>query len=328
MITGERQAVWDVACLGELVIDLVPHSKSGEEWLYAPSPGGAPGNVAVGLARLGRRVVMLGKVGQEGFGNMIVSALDRYGVDTSGVTRAAREKTGLSVVTLGSAGEREFIFYRDNPADLAIDMDDVNPELIENATILHVGVLPISAPRSAAAQRETISLAKAAGRLVSVDPNFRPALWQDRDAMLFAAREVIAQADIVKLSEDELFGLTEPRSIVEAVRSLWHKRLKIMAVTKGARGAELFTSTERFVCNSYTVEAIDTTAAGDAFMASLLSGLLEIAMDTADHHQLAYILRSSCAAGALATTTRGAMESIPGREDIAQFMNGRGENSD
>lgn len=317
--------MWDVACLGELVIDLVPRSKSGEEWLYAPSPGGAPGNVAVGLARLGCRVVMLGKVGKEGFGNMIVSALDRYGVDTSGVTRAAREKTGLSVVTLGRAGEREFIFYRDNPADLAIDMDDVNPELIENATITHVGMLPISAPRSAAAQKKAIRLAKAAGRLVSVDPNFRPALWQDRDAMLFAARELIAQADIVKLSEDELFELTEVRPIEEAVRSLWHKRLKIMTVTKGARGAELFTSTERFVCSGYAVEAIDTTAAGDAFMASLLSGLLEIAMDTANHHQLIHILRSACAAGALATTRRGAMESIPGSEDIAQFMKGRGE---
>ena len=328
MIASERLVVWDVACLGELVIDLVPHSKSGEDWLYAPSPGGAPGNVAVGLARLGRRAVMLGKVGKEGFGNMIVSALDRYGVDTSGVTRAAREKTGLSVVTLGRAGEREFIFYRDNPADLAIDMDDVNPELIEHAAITHVGVLPFSAPRSAAAQRKAVSLAKAAGRLVSVDPNFRPALWQDRDAMLFAAREMITQADIVKLSEDELFGLTGVSSSEEAARSLWHKRLKTMAVTKGAQGAELFTSTARFVCNGYAVEAIDTTAAGDAFMASLLSGLLEIAMDTADHHQLAYILRSSCAAGALATTIRGAMESIPAREDIAQFMNGRGENSD
>jgi fructokinase len=269
--------------------------------------------------------VILSKVGEEGFGNMIVSALDRYGVDTSGVTRTAREKTGLSVVTLGRAGEREFAFFRDNPADLAIDMDDVNPELIERAAISHFGILPVSAPRAAAAQRKALSLAKAAGRLVSVDPNFRPALWQDRDAMLFAARELIAQADIVKLSEDELFGLTEVRSIEEAVRSLWHKSLKIMAVTKGARGAELFTSRERFVCSGYAVEAIDTTAAGDAFMASLLSGLLEIAMDTADHHQLTRILRSSCAAGALATTIRGAMGSIPGREAIAQFMKGRGE---
>ncbi len=325
MVASKGKVAWDVACFGELVMDLVPHSKSGEEWLYAPSPGGAPGNVAVGLARLGRRVVMLSKVGDEGFGNMIVSALDRYGVDTSGVTQAACEKTGLSVVTLGCHGEREFIFYRDNAADLAIDLDDVNAELIEHATISHFGVLPISAPRSAAAQRKAISLAKAAGRLVSVDPNFRPALWQDPDAMLFAARELIAQADIVKLSEDELFGLTDMSSIEEAVRSLWHKRLKTVAVTRGRHGAELFTANERFVCSGYAVEAIDTTAAGDAFMASLLSGLLEIAMDTAHHHQLAHILRSACAAGALATTIRGAMASIPGREDIAQFMNGRSE---
>ena len=325
MLAGRKQTEWDVTCLGELLIDLVPHSKSNGEWLYAPSPGGAPGNVAVGLARLGRRAAMLGKVGNDGFGNMIVSALNRHGVDTSGVSRSACEKTGLSVITLGPAGDRDFVFYRDNPADLAIDLDDVNPELIEHSTVLHLGVLPISAPRSAAAQNKAISLAKAAGRLISVDPNFRPALWQDHSAMLLAGRELIAQADIVKLNENELFALVEGSSIEKAARTLWHKDLKMLAVTKGAYGAELFTTTKRFACEGFAVESSDTTAAGDAFTASLLSGLLEIAVNTADHDQLSNILRSACAAGALATTKKGAMASVPGREDIAQFMKERGE---
>jgi fructokinase len=312
--------VWDVACLGELVIDLVPHSKSGGEWLYAPSPGGAPGNVAVGLAKLGRRVAMISKVAEDVFGNMIVSLLDRHGVDTSGVARTVREKTGLSVVSLGPAGDRSFAFYRDNPADLAIDVNDIVPNLVENSTLLHVGVLPMSTPRSAAAQGKAINLAKAAGRLISVDPNFRPDMWRNRDAMLSAGHDLVALADIVKLSEEELFLLTEGSSTEDAARRLWHKDLKVMAITKGAHGAELFTTKERFVCNGFSVEAIDTTAAGDAFLASLLSGFIQVSAENASHEQISHLLRSACAAGALATTKKGAMESIPKSQDIERLM--------
>ena len=313
--------MWDVACLGDLLIDLVPHSMSGGEWLYAPSPGGAPGNVAVGLAKLDRRVVMIGKVAEDTFGNLIVSALHGHGVDTAGISRTRHERTAMSVVTLGPAGDREFAFYRDNPADLAMDAKEIVPQHIENSSILHLGVLPLSAPRSAAAQRRAGSLAKAAGRMISVDPNFRPALWKDRDAMLSGGHELVAQADIVKLNEEELFLLARGGSIEEAARALWHKDLKVMAVTRGAHGAELFTSKDRFVCNGFQVGAVDTTAAGDAFHACLLSGLLDVGVVAAGGDQIAQVLRAACAAGAVAATRKGAMESMPTRHEIAQFMN-------
>jgi fructokinase len=318
---------WDVVCLGEVMIDLVPHTKVDGQWLYAPNPGGAPGNVAVGLARLGHRVVMLSKVGDEAFGDLVVAALRRHGVDTSGVTRAVSEKTGLSVVTLAPDGDRDFIFYRDNAADLLVGVDDVKPELIEHSRLLHVGVLPMSTARTGAAQRKAIRLAQDAGRLISADPNFRPALWTDRSAMLRAGRELVAEADIVKLSEGELFDLTEEGSIEEAARSLWHDGLLVLAVTKGAQGAELFTSSERFACDGFVVDAIDTTGAGDAFVASLLSGLLEPAMDFGDHDRLSHILRSACAAGAIATTKKGAMETLPGRETLSRFLDERRESA-
>ncbi len=320
MEDGKKRVAWDVACFGELVMDMVPHSIVDRQWFYLPSPGGAPGNVAVGLAKLGRRAVMLSKVGDEAFGSLIISALQSYGVGTAGIVRGAHEKTGLSVVTHGPAGERDFIFYRDHPADLAIDADDVKTELIENASIAHFGVVPLSAARSSAAQRKAVSIAKAAGKYVSFDPNFRPALWPNTSSMLQAARECISQADIVKLSEDELFALAPGCTIEEAVRSLWCKGLKIVTVTKGKQGAELFTDTGKLSCEGFAVDAIDTTAAGDAFMASLLSGLIDIGMAKHGEEQLALILRSACAAGALATTVRGAMASLPDAKAIAQLL--------
>ncbi len=317
---------WDVACFGELVVDLVPHTEVGGQWLYAPNPGGAPGNVAVGLSRLGRRVVMIGKVGNEAFGRMLVAALEGYGVDASGVTSGGREKTSLSVVALGPDGDRDFFFYRDDPAELAIDADDLSGDLIARSKVLHLGVLPMSAPRSAAAQSEAIRIAKAAGRLISADPNFRPALWPDREVMLQAGRELIAEAAIVKVSEDELFAMAGAHTIEGAVRSLWHDDLRFMAVTRGARGAELFTATDRLVCHGYTVDAVDTTAAGDAFAAALLSGLLDHQMLPTNRDDLVQILRSACAAGAMAATMKGAMGSLPAKSDLVRFLTDSREN--
>ena len=319
--------MWDVACLGELVIDLIPHSKADGEWLYAPSPGGAPGNVAVGLARLGRAAAMLGKVGDEAFGRLIVTALGKHGVDISGVGMVPHEKTRLSVVTLGADGDREFIFYRDNPVDELISADDISPRLIENAAVLHLGGLLMVAPTSAAAQNRAIGLARAAGRPISLDPNFRLGLWPDRGTMLALGRSLIAQATIVKLSAEELLAVSGGSGGIEqAARSLWHDGLKLLAVTKGAAGAELFTPRDHLVCHGFAVDAIDTTAAGDAFMASLLSGLLDIGFDITAAPSLSHVLRSACAAGAVAATRRGAMGSLPDRDDIAGMLAGDCEN--
>lgn len=317
---------WDVACLGELVIDLIPHSLRDGEWLYAPSPGGAPGNVAVGLARLGRRTAMLGKVGDEAFGRLIIAALERSGVDTTGLSRVGNEKTRLSVVTLAADGERDFIFYRDNPADSLIDTDDIAPTVISDARMLHVGILLMAAPRSAVAQNHAMQLAQVAGRPIAVDPNFRPSLWPSQEVMVKAARDVMAKATIVKLSEAELRLLGGAGPIEAAVRGLWHRGLKVLAVTKGAGGAELFTAGTRLSCRGYAVDAVDTTAAGDAFMASLMSGFLETGLDCGDDAALAHILRTACGAGALAATKKGAMGSLPSGEEIARFIAGRSEN--
>ena len=312
--------VWDVACLGDLVVDLVPHSVHEGQWLYAPHPGGAPGNVAVGLARLGRKALMLAKLGDEAFGHMIAATLVRQGVDTAGLSFTAAAKTRLSIVTLDDAGDRDFIFYGDSPADLLISADDILPAFVEDTAILHLGGLLMAGPQSSAAQEKAIGMARAFGRLISVDPNFRPSLWADHGAMLQAGRHLVAVAAIVKLSEEELLALSPGQSIESAARALWHDGLKLMAVTLGAAGAVMFTVDRTFTCGGFPVAAVDTTAAGDAFMAALLAGLLDIGMDLTAEDRLASILRSACAAGALAATGKGAMESLPTPEEIAHLL--------
>ncbi len=319
--------VWDVTCLGDLVIDLAPHSVSDGKRLYAPHPGGAPGNVAVGLARLGRKSLMIAKLGDEAFGQMIAETLRRQGVDTAGVSFTGEARTRLSVVTLDCAGERDFIFYGDKPADLLISAEDILPAFVDGSSILHLGGLLMAGPQSLAAQKKAIDLARARGRLISVDPNFRPPLWAGREAMLLAGRYLVAEAAIVKLSEEELLALAPGQTIEVAARSLWHDNLKLMAVTRGAAGALMLTQDQTYSCGGFHVEAVDTTAAGDAFMASLLSGLLDIGLDFAAEDRMASILRQACAAGALAATRKGAMESLPKPEDIAHLLRTGCENS-
>jgi fructokinase len=308
--------MWDVASFGDLFVDLVPLTKVNGHWTYLPSPGGAPGNVAVGLSRLGRKSLMLSRVGDEAFGRLVVSALKSYGVDCSGVVLSQSEKTGLSVVTLSDDGDRAFMFYHDHPADLHIDPKDVLPQHIANSRILHVGGLPLSGPQSAKAQRKAMDLADAAGIPISCDPNFRPAMWSDQASMLDAGRFLISRSSIVKLSEEELLGLEPKASMDQIVQSLWHKKLKFFSVTRGPQGSVLYTPDRKYVCEGFHVDAVDTTAAGDAYTSSILSGVLNGGRAS----EPANLVLNACAAGARAATKKGAMESLPSSADIAKLV--------
>lgn len=305
--------MWDAVCLGDLFVDLVPHSKADGQWLYLPSPGGAPGNVAAGLAKLGHRALMISRVGEDGFGRLLTDALSAHGVDVSGVVRSASEQAGLSVVTLDAGGERSFMFYHDRPADQHISVDDIATGWWAHAKILHVGILPLASPNSAAAQRRAMEMAEARGMAISCDVNFRPSLWNDAAAMLAAGREVISRAAIVKVSEEELQILQPGAKTDAAVRALWHEGLSHFSVTRGADGALLYTPAGQFVCEGFKVEALDTTGAGDAYTASILSGVLRGLAPPE-------LLRSACAAGALAAARKGAMSSIPTGEELAAFL--------
>jgi fructokinase len=305
--------MWDVVCLGDLFVDLVPHSRSNGQWLYAPSPGGAPGNVATGLAKLGHEALMVSRVGNDAFGRLLIDALRGYGVDVSGVIQSATEKAGLSIVSLDEKGDRSFIFYHDTPADQHISAADIEAEWLVQSRILHVGILPLASPPSAAAQRKAMELADSNGVLISCDVNFRPALWDDDVAMLAAGREVISRAAIVKVSEEELQSLDGNRDIDAAVQVLWHNKLKYLSVTRGAAGAKLYTPAGTFECVGFKVDAVDTTGAGDAYTASILSGVLQ-GMGPQE------LVDVACAAGSLAASKKGAMESLPTTVEVAAFL--------
>jgi fructokinase len=314
---------FDVTCLGELMIDLVPLAGDAGEMRFTAKPGGAPGNVAVGAARLGLSAAMLSCVGRETFGRALVDALSHDAVDTSGVLQVERRSTGLAVVTLDPAGDRDFFFYRDGCADVEYAPGDVDLDILERTNVLSVGSLFLASPASAAAQRFAIQSVKGAGGTIAADPNFRPPLWQEVGAMIDAGREVVAAAHVVKVGVEEARAMGGTEDVPQAVASLWHDRLVVLAVTKGAEGAEIFTATERIEVAGFPVETIDTVGCGDAFMAALLAGLAAIPSRTPKGRELHELARRACAAGAIAATRAGGMASLPTRAELDGFLAGR-----
>lgn len=311
----------DVTALGELLIDLVPLRQDGGV-AYLPKPGGAPANVAAGVARLGHSAAMIGKVGAEAFGQAVVSALEGAGVATGAVIRDTAHNTPLAVVSLNERGESDFFFYRENCADSNITPEDIPDDLIAQSKILHTGTLLMSAGRSVEAQRHAIARAKANGTRVSVDTNFRLAFWRDEKRMRAAGLDAIKSANIVKASADELRLMTGSTDTEPAARSLWHPDLVVFAVTKGGGGADLFTPEHAVSVSGFPVDVVDTVGCGDAFMASLLSGLLDrdFALDAG---ALVTVATRACAAGAIVATRSGALGSMPDRATIDQFLSDR-----
>jgi fructokinase len=315
-----RSNRYEVASFGELVIDLVPARGGDGGACFAPKPGGAPGNVAVGVARLGGRAAMLSKVGSEAFGRLLIATLARHGVATEGVLTTREGNTSLAVVTVSSDGEPEFALYRKGCAESTFTTGEVATHIIRDSLILHVGSLLLAEPTCAAAQRHAVRTAHEAGVLVSVDVNMRPTLWRDPEEMRAVALEAAEEADILKVSDEELAVMTGVRDVEEGLAHLWRPRRRLTAVTFGERGALLAAGNARARAPGFPVSVVDTVGCGDAFTASLLADLTASRADLTSPDGLARLARRACAAGALAATVAGAMEGLPTADQRDAFL--------
>src|SRR3954469_6552172 len=196
-----------VISFGEALIDFVPLEKGqrlADVDTFARVPGGAPANVAACIARPGGTVQFAGQVGRDAFGDCIELARDDLGGDTPRLRRTSDAKTALAFVTLSASGERDFAFYRDPSADMLFPASAVGPDWFDASGILHFGTLSLTHPDSRAATERAVELARAAGWLVSFDPNARLDLWPSPDAFVEAALTMLPSCHIVKIAEDEL----------------------------------------------------------------------------------------------------------------------------
>lgn len=318
----------DAICLGELLIDFVSLRRGvglADAPGFAKAAGGAPANVAVGLARLGVPTAFLTKVSQDEFGQFLRRTLQRNKVQVSAIASTSHAPTGLAFVSLSRRGERDFLFYRNPCADVLLESRDIPPHMFEKAKVFHFGSISLIQEPSRSATRHAVRLAREKGLLVSFDPNLRPPLWPN----LKAARRLMLQsmkwAHVIKLSLEELKFLAGNVSLPEALRRIWRSQYQLLVVSLGRRGCYYMTGKHAGLVPGFSVRCVDTTGAGDAFVAGMLSRVLTLRARGQTPSQLCTaelesLLRYANACGALATMTRGAIPSLPHSRKATQFL--------
>lgn len=313
--------MFDVVTCGELLIDFVSLRRGvalAEAPAFRRAAGGAPANVAVGVARLGRRAAFLGQVGDDDFGHYLATTLRRAGVDTRGLCFSSQARTALAFVSVRPDGERDFLFYRHPSADMLWRPEQVDRTVVSATRIFHYGSISLIDEPTRSATLTAIELARQHGALISYDPNLRLNLWPSAQA----AREGILlgwqHADLIKISTDELVFLTGSADPASA-RRLWHPRLQLLVVTQGADGCTYLVPDAQAQVPGFRVRVIDTTGAGDGFVAGLLVGLLEQGLDWTIE-RIEWALRLANAVGALVCTRRGAIPALPSRRRVERFL--------
>jgi fructokinase len=313
----------DVITLGELLIDFVP-TVSGVTLIEAPAfkkaPGGAPANVAAGLAKLGVSAGFMGKVGDDPFGHFLAQTLAEAGVDTAALRFSSEARTALAFVSLRADGEREFSFYRHPSADMLYRPDEVDTAYIRAAKVLHYGSISLIGEPSRSATLLAVETARSAGLLVSYDPNLRLSLWPSVEAAREGMMVGWPLAQVIKVSGEELACLSGTDDLEAGAGRLWHPDLRLLIVTLGKDGCAYVTPQLSGRAASFAVKPVDTTGAGDGFVAGLLKGLLEHPRADLDEGRLRDICRYANAVGALTTARRGAIPALPTARQVNRLI--------
>ncbi|HET6654715.1 MAG TPA: carbohydrate kinase [Gammaproteobacteria bacterium] len=320
----------DVICFGEALIDF--HAGAPLE-IAAPAQftqyaGGAPANVAVAVARLGGRSAYVGMLGRDVFADFLLQSFNAAGVDTRYVARTAAANTGLAFVSLDAEGERRFSFYRPPAADLLFRPEHFDPACFESAAIFHACSNSLTEAVIADTTLAGMRSARRAGALISFDVNLRLALWPrdvDPRPRIWAA---LGEADLVKLCGAELAFLAEPLASQQAVLNrLWEGRAALVLVTDGAAPIRYFTRDRSGSVPTLQTHAVNTNAAGDAFIGGFLYRLVAGQIGAAELNglcagdDLTAALRFAAACGAFAVTRHGAFTAMPTFDDVGELLN-------
>ncbi|WP_259236361.1 aminoimidazole riboside kinase [Aeromonas sp. BIGb0445] len=297
--------------MGDAVVDLIPEG----ELHYLKCPGGAPANVAVGVARLGGESAFIGRVGADPFGRFMADTLVAEGVDIRHLTQDPAHRTSTVLVALDEEGERSFTFMVCPSADQFLEPADL-PRFEAGQWLLSCSIALANEPVRSSCLQAMAAIKEAGGR-VCFDPNLRPEVWGNPAEMLPQVSAAIALADVVKLSVEELQLLSGEDDLAAGLATLSGPDLVL--VTRGAAGVVARIGGDLLEWVGQKVTPLDTTGAGDAFVAGLLAALAEGDRLPA-LSELPAILAQAHGCGALATTAKGAMTALPTRTQLDEFL--------
>lgn len=315
---------YDVVALGELLIDLTQNGYSGQgNPLLEANPGGAPCNVLALLTKLGHSTAFIGKVGKDGFGDQLEKALTETGISTAGLLRDDQVHTTLAVVHTLAGGDRDFSFYRNPGADMCLHTQEINRELIRQARIFHFGTLSMTDEPVRSATYAAIAEAEAHGVLRSFDPNLRPPLWRTLDEAKEQVLYGMAHCDILKISDNEIQWLTQQEDFDAGVRWIRQRfpNIRLLLLSMGKDGSRGYSGDAMAEVKGFSVNAIETTGAGDTFFGGTLHHVLAWGLREYTRQELEEMLTFANAAAALVTTRKGALRVMPSLAEIQALRN-------
>ena len=304
-----------VIALGELLIDFTSEStdESGYPTLKA-NPGGAPANFLAALHAYGCDAAMLGKVGDDAFGHLLLKTLGEKGIDTAGILVDPTVFTTMAFVTLDATGNREFSFARKPGADTCIKSEELNTALIDSAAVFHFGTLSLTDEPARAATKEAVAYAKKRQKFISFDPNLRKPLWPGEEAAKEQMEWGLRQADIVKISDEEIEFLWGIGPEEGAQKLLQEYGVRLVYATLGPKGCHFANPNGTgYAPSPAGIRVLDTTGAGDIFGGSAMSRFLKLqkAPETLTVDEMSSITRFACCAASLSTQTHGGITSVP-----------------
>ena len=313
---------FDVTALGELLVDFTENGISAQgNTLLEANPGGAPCNVLAMLKNLGKKTAFIGKIGNDALGKMLKKTVEDQGICIDNLVEDEEIHTTLAFVHSDKDGDRSFSFYRNPGADL-MQWEEINVDFLVNTKIFHFGTLSMTEEEIKNVTKKAVQKAKENGVLISFDPNFRPPLWKDMEDARQQMWYGIGQCDILKISDDEILFLTGTKDIDEGIARIREKsHAKLICATMGKNGSKVYYKGKTVFGRPFLrKDTIETTGAGDTFMACVLNTVLEKGLEQLTQESLTEMLLFANAASSIITTRKGALKVMPQRQEILDCL--------
>lgn len=314
---------YDVTALGELLIDFTENGVSGQgNPIYEANPGGAPCNVLAMLAKLERKTAFIGKVGQDIFGNRLKEILAETGIDISSLVMDKDVRTTLAFVETFPDGDRDFSFYRNPGADMMLREDEVNEDILRDTKIFHFGTLSMTHEEVRRATKKAVETAKAAGAVLSFDPNLREPLWNSLKEAKEQTAYGLSKCDFLKISDNEIRWFTGEEDFDAGIRKLREQyNIPLIVLSMGKDGSRAYYKDLRVeVAPFLQKNTIETTGAGDTFGACCLHYVLQCGLDGFDEDSLREMLVFANAAASIITTRKGALRVMPAMNEVQELI--------
>ncbi|MFB2935656.1 carbohydrate kinase [Aerosakkonemataceae cyanobacterium BLCC-F154] len=316
----------EVLCIGEVLFDCLadePGKSLFEVESWTAYPGGAPANVACALVKLGTSAGFIGAVGEDAPGDVLVELLQENGVDVTGIQRHRKAPTRQVYVLRSHSGDRQFAGFGDldtgDFADTKLRVSQLPESLFPGVSFLVTGTLELAYPQSREAIEKAVELAKQNNVKVFVDVNWRPVFWPNPDLAPGVILKFLQQADFLKLSDEEaewLFNTTDASAIAQRL-----PHLQGVLITAGEAGCSYYLAKNSGKFPAFSVKVVDTTGAGDSFVAGFIHQLCQQGIEAlTDAETAKNMVIYASAVGAITTMKAGAIAAQPTPKEVEEFL--------